>query len=353
MGRARFSQPFTPEQGLGPRFNENACNACHTDPADGGTGEQLVTKATRYVAGRCELLTELGGENVRVQATAQLRTRGHGRVPIPDGATHIGRFTVPFLFGAGLIDAIAVSELERLADPDDRNGDGISGRIGTDAVGRPARFGRKADVATLRDFVDGAFRLEMGLTTALQPDERRAGGIPEIPPDVDPAAEPEVDEVTMHLVIDFVRFLAPLARAVPFSAEDARGGTEGRTHVERGEALFTSLGCVGCHAPELATGVESTDALSGQRIALFSDLLLHDMGPALAGSCAAGASPSEYRTEPLMGLRYRESFLHDGRARQVIDAILAHGGEAESARAAFATLDRLAQESLIRYLATL
>ena len=91
--------------------------------------------------------------------------------------THIARFTIPFLFGMGLVDLIPQSTLDDLADPDDANGDGISGQVGRDPSGRPGRFGRKADVATLADFNEGAFRLEMGVTTPNNPIEayRHAG----------------------------------------------------------------------------------------------------------------------------------------------------------------------------------
>jgi CxxC motif-containing protein (DUF1111 family) len=94
-------------------------------------------------------------------------------------------------------------------------------------------------------------------------------------------------------------------------------------------------------------------AIDGATIALYSDLLLHDMGPELAGTCAADAAPQEYRTEPLMGLRARRAFLHDGRVGRVLDAIMTHGGEAQRARDAFAALDRVTQEAVIRFLDTL
>ncbi len=343
-----FRRLFTPEEGLGPRFNENACNACHTDPADGGTGEQFVTKATRYLPdGRCDMLSLLGGENLRIQATPALLATGEARrVPVPAEATHVGRFTVPFLFGLGLVDAIDTLTLLANADPDDMDGDGISGRLGRDWEGRPARFGRKADAATLHAFSEGASRLEMGLTTPEHPDEASAGAIPSVPEGTDPAPEPELDARMLAAVTDFVRFLAPPVQAPPLAPADSN-------QVARGQRLFEGLGCASCHVPVLTTGPNPVAAISERRIALYSDLLLHDMGAELAGSCAAGASPAEYRTEPLMGLRYRTVFLHDGRARRVINAILLHGGEADTARNAFAALERTTQELLLRYLGTL
>lgn len=346
-GRVQFNRQFTPDEGLGPRFNENACNACHTEPADGGTGETSVTKATLVtVDGRCDLLVPEGGENLRRQATPLLQAAGGGRVAPPESATHVARFTIPFLFGLGIVDAIPLSDLEARADPDDGDGDGISGRLGRDAAGSPARFGRKADVATLRDFVESAFRLEMGLTTPASPDEERAGGVPVVPEGTDPAPDPELDEETIALVTDFVRFLAPPERA-------AAGDAEVEAARARGEDLFGSMGCSGCHVPALTAGADATAAISHRSIALYSDLLLHDMGPGLESTCTAAASARELRTEPLLGLRFRRQFLHDGRVGRVIDAILAHGGEAQAARDRFAALDRVTQESVIRFLDSL
>lgn len=344
QGAAHFTRVFTPEEGLGPRFNENACNACHTDPANGGTGEQLVVKASRLDAVEtCDMLDADGGPNLRRRVTPAAAEVGAVAVPIPATAAHTGRFTTPFLFGMGMVDAIAWSTLEALADPDDLDGDGISGRIGTNAEGARARFGRKANTATLADFTDEAFRMEMGLTTPLHPDESEAGDLPRTGLEVGRSATPEVDASTFAATVDFVRFLAPPTRGVPDDAESSL----------LGEQLFQSLGCVGCHVPVLTTDASPVVPLSERSIALYSDLLLHDMGPELAGPCASGATPEEYRTEPLMGLRFRRSFLHDGRAGRVRDAILMHSGEAAVARQSFAALDRVTQERLLDFLGTL
>jgi CxxC motif-containing protein (DUF1111 family) len=346
-GHVVFSRIFEVADGLGPRFNENACNACHTDPADGGNGETSVTKATRIDPddGRCDLLSLAGGENLRIRSTTVPRNE-NARVPVPIEATHVAQFTVPFLFGLGIVEAIPVERLRNLEDPDDRDGDGISGRLGADGTGKPARFGRKSDVATLADFVDGAFRLEMGLTTHLVSDEARAGDLPPVgAPGADPASEPEIDRATAEAVTDFLRFLAPPGRAELEPASEPL--------VRRGEALFTGLGCAGCHVPVLAAGPSPVAAIDGARIGLYSDLLLHDMGPALEGTCAPGATTREYRTEPLIGLRARRQFMHDGRYGRVVDAVLGHDGEARAARDRFASLDRLTQEALLRFLDTL
>jgi len=346
-GRTAFNRQFTPEDGLGPRFNENSCEACHTEPMAGGTGETIVTKATRTGSdGRCDLLSSQGGENIRLRVTPAAATLGAARPDLPREATHRARFIIPFLYGLGIAEAVPQERLDALADPDDRDGDAISGRVGRDASGRPARFGRKADQATLTDFVEGAFRLEMGVTTPAHPSESAAGSIPTVVDGADLAPEPEVADTELQDVVAFVRLLAPPSPPEP--RDDAWSSA-----VEQGRTLFSSLGCAGCHVPTLQAGRSAISAIQGQIIALYSDLLLHDMGPGLEGTCAPGASTTEWRTEPLMGLRYRRLFLHDGRAGRVIDAVLSHGGEAQAARDRFAALDRVTQESLMRYLDTL
>ncbi len=341
-GSQVFERMYAPDEGLGPRFNENSCDACHTFPADGGTGETNVRRvSTTLEDGRCDPLTALSGPNLRIQVTPALAAAGGAPERDRGIGSHTGVFTIPFLYGAGLLDAIPLATLKALADPDDTNQDGISGRLGTDAQGRPARFGRKSDVASLEDFVDSAFRLEMGLTTPLVPDEAQAGIAPHAPDGIDPTPEPEVDEASFRDVTAFVRFLTPPASAPVDEPIEVQG-----------EELFGELGCAQCHVPVLTTGPHASSALSGKAVALYSDLLLHDLGPGLASVCTSGASVTEHRTEPLMGLRYRDAFLHDGRATGVMDAILAHGGEALQARTGFEALDRLEQEAVLRFLRT-
>ena len=342
-GARLFERQFTPEEGLGPRFNENSCDACHTFPVDGGSGETNVRRVSNTTeVGRCDILAEQSGPNLRIQVTPLLAAAGGEPVRDFSIGSHTGVFTIPFVFGLGLVDAIPLETLQALEDPDDRDGDGISGRLGRDGQGRPARFGRKGDVASLADFIDGAFRLEMGITTPMTPDETLAGVAPGVPDGVDPAPDPEIDAEALAAVDAFVRFLVPPA---PGPVDDPVE-IEGRGH-------FQTLGCIACHVPILEAGGDAPPALAGRAVALYSDLLLHDLGPELESVCAPGATTTEHRTEPLMGLRYRDRYLHDGRATRVMDAILAHGGEAERARSAFEALDRLQQEAVLRFLGTL
>ena len=345
-GEALFNKVFTPQEGLGPLFNENQCSACHTDPAPGGTGDQFVTKATRWspVTG-CDLLPGQGGENVRTRATPALQVHGILEEEVPRDATEVGRFVVPYLFGLGLAEAVPEETLEALADPEDRDGDGISGRLARTADGRMGLFGRKGDFATLAEFNAGAFFLEMGVTNPLHkgPETNNGGSLPA---GVDLAGDPEVGDETLALVLDFVRFLAPLARRIP-SDPEALG------QVAWGEVVFEEIGCTSCHIPVLKTGAHPVGALSRKAVAFYSDFLLHDLGSEVSSVCGPDAAPTEHRTGILMGVGLRELFLHSGDARSLEEAIRRHGGEAQRARQAFQSLSELDRHYLIRFLETL
>lgn len=345
-GETLFNHVFTPEEGLGPLFNENQCSACHTSPATGGTGDQLLVRGTRFIPpDECDALTADGGENVRAHATPRLAALGVTRQPFPPSATERGEFTASFLFGLGLVEAIPDAAIVGRADPDDRDGDGISGRPGRDHAGRLGRFGRKADAATLGDFIDSALRFEMGLTTTTHPDEPVVGGSA-YTDDVDIAADPEVSDSVRAALIDFVRFLAPADRSLP-------DDEVGRRLVGQGERIFAAVGCAACHVPSMTTGRSAVAALDRKRIDLYSDLLLHDLGAGLANVCSGTASPTEMRTAPLMALRHRRNLLHDGRTHIIEDAIRMHGGEAVGARNRFDRLTELERHALLAFLATL
>ncbi|MYJ10878.1 MAG: hypothetical protein F4086_11235 [Gemmatimonadetes bacterium] len=120
-----------------------------------------------------------------------------------------------------------------------------------------------------------------------------------------------------------------------------------------GEALFTAIGCAACHTPHVTTGPSPLAPLDRVRAPLYSDLLLHDLGPALASTCAPGATETEYRTAPLLGLGARRTYLHDLRAFSLERAIELHGGEARSARDAFAALPVADRQALLRFLRSL
>lgn len=366
LGRQVFERVFTAETGLGPLFNADACAECHEDPITGGSGNESELHATMslgdlqaYLSSQggtdiaqrdgsqsedtaptamgCDLLVDQGGPVYQLHVTDALRDSfGIDHEPVPSGA-NVAMRTTPDLFGFGLLDAVEDSVLLALADPDDRNGDGISGRVNRFVDGRIGRFGRKAFSPTLAEFNAMAFQLEQGVTTFAALDEGTVAGRP-LPPGVDPLPEPELDEDNVRAASDFVAFLAP---PTPL--------TQGRA-ARHGAKIFKQIQCAACHVPVLQTGPNDVEALSHREVHAYTDLLLHDMGPELADICMGQATASEFRTEPLMGLHLEQVFLHDGRAGSIDEAIQLHGGEAAAARDAFLGLPQRKRQDLLAFL---
>lgn len=341
-GREVFERVFTPETGLGPLFNANACAECHEDPVTGGTGDEIEVHITSLQPdGSCDLLFDRGGPVFQNQVTPALHAAlGIDSEPFPEDVTTRATRTIPDVFGFGLLDAIPEREILSRADPDDKNHDGISGRPNLTPDGRVGRFGRKAALPVLDQFNGGAFQIEQGITNIFAPDEGNIGGKP-IPPGVDPVGEPELSAEDVQLADDFVRFLAPPKR-LPL---DATG--------ERGRLIFGSIGCASCHTPSMTTGPSQVKALSMKRVEAWTDLLLHDMGPERADICFGQATASEFRTEPLMGLRLAKVFMHDGAASTIEEAIQLHGGEATRAKERFAKLKPAERTAVLKFLGSL
>ncbi len=341
-GRVEFERVFTPETGLGPLFNANACAACHEDPVTGGVGDEAELHVAVLRAGNvCDPLLQKGGPVIQQQVTPALRSiLGIDSEPVPPEATARATRTTPDVFGFGLLDAVPDAAILANADPDDRDKDGISGRPNRFFDGRLGRFGRKAFLPDLRGFNAGAFVIEQGVTNPLSPDEGTVGGTP-IPPGADPVPEPEITQQAVDATDAFVRFLAPPA---PLKLTDA---------AKRGRRLFSNIGCAKCHLPKLKTGDNPVSALRNKDVAAYTDLLLHDMGPELADICLGLATPSEFRTEPLMGLRLSKMFLHDGRASTIEEAIRLHGGEAAASRNTFLKLSDADRQALLEFLKSL
>jgi CxxC motif-containing protein (DUF1111 family) len=340
-GRVSFERDFTPETGLGPLFNSTGCGECHEDPVSGGPGDEVEVHAAAFQDGVCDPLVEKGGPVIQQDVTPALREAlDIDAEPFPAEATAEARRTTPDLFGFGLLDAVPDAEILSRADPDDRDKDGISGRPNLSLDGRLGRFGRKALVPALREFNDGAFVAEQGVTNPAVPTEELIGGEP-IPEGVDPVPEPEIDQAAIDSTDAFVRFLAPPA---PLKLTAA---------AKKGKELFTRIGCDACHVPRLRTGEGAIAALRNKDVPAYTDLLLHDMGPDLADICLGQATPSEFRTEPLMGLHLSEGFLHDGRAESVEEAIRLHGGEGAASRDKFDALPEADQEALLAFLESL
>ncbi len=346
LGQLVFGREFRPSSGLGPLFNAVSCAACHADPTLGGNGAASVVHARGIdEEGACDALLEQGGPVLQQRATPALTAAlGIEFEPLPRAASSRAQYTTPDLFGLGLLDAVPQEVLLALADPEDEDGDGISGRTNRFEDGRIGRFGRKAFWPTLAECIEFSFSSELGLTTAGFPRENDLAGTP-LPEGIDPLAEPELAAEELAQADAFVRLLAPPPRGEP--APDGRG------EVSEGELIFRAIGCAECHVPVLRTGDNPIRALAQREVHGYTDLLLHDMGPELADACLGQASPSEFRTEPLMGLRHARVFLHDGRAATIEDAIRAHGGEACLARNKFQELGPEKRGALLAFLGTL
>ncbi len=399
-GRSLFRQAWliapSAEQpdldGLGPVFNRLSCLACHVKngrgappdgaddvmrttlvrlsvPGDGdGTGaaprphsaygEQLNPDAIPGVPaeGKATLVwhpvtTTLDDGTVVALRTPELRFRDLAFGPLGDDVRTSVRMAPP-VHGLGLLDAVPDAVILEAADPDDRDGDGVSGRpnrVPDIASGRLliGRFGLKANQTTLRQQIAGAFLGDIGITSPLFPTENCTpaqtacaaaanGGTPEL-------TAADLDAITLYSA----------ALAVPARRADPAA--------ERGEALFTAIGCAACHRPTLTTGpYPALPALENRSIHPYTDLLLHDMGPGLAdGRPDFQASGSEWRTPPLWGLGLAgvagdgAFYLHDGRARTLTEAILWHGGEGAAASGRFRALPAADRASLLAFLNTL
>jgi CxxC motif-containing protein (DUF1111 family) len=345
-GYNQFTRIWTVEEGLGPAFNENSCNACHSDPTTGGTMTETDLHATALIHGTCDYLAEEGGGNLRRQMTdAGEAYYGTYREPVPPESAELGRYLPALLYGRGMMASIPEDAIFALEDPEDADGDGISGRAGRYPDGTLARFFRKAELATLHEIADKGLRRQMGITTPDNPTEYPIMGKP-VPEEVDPTPDPEVGAEISEAITDFILFLSPPPTIVP--------ATEERQEMAaRGRRVFEDIGCTGCHTPVLFTGPNEVGALDRKPVWLWSDLLLHDMGPELADNCGRDAAPSEIRTEPLMGMRLKVLLLHNGETSNIRRAIELHGGEGAISRNRFFALPVPDQVAVERFLRTL
>jgi CxxC motif-containing protein (DUF1111 family) len=362
---------------LGPLFNNDACFGCH-----GGNGRGLSLIGNGALQSQALIRVSLiggapdvpGGDvpvpgfglQLQDHATVGLpevfvtlswiehaEQYGDGEVVmlreprvaprLPDGSplgpdVRMSYRQAPGVFGLGLLEAVPDATLAALADPDDGDGDGISGRVNLawDPERQAAvigRFGHKATMPALRPQTADAFATDMGLSNKLvpEPDGRR-----------------DVSDNQFEQTLFFVSTIAVPA-AAPRDAV-----------ARRGRGLFDDFGCASCHVATLVTGDHAIPQLAHQTIHPYSDLLLHDVGDLLTDArrdfLAEGV---EWRTPPLWGLGVVQvvapdaTFLHDGRARTVAEAILWHGGEAQLAREAFRLAGREQRAALIGFLQTL
>jgi CxxC motif-containing protein (DUF1111 family) len=258
----------------------------------------------------------------------------------------------PATIGLGLLEAVPAERLLELSDPDDRDGDGVSGRPNrvwdrAHAELTLGRFGWKAEQPSLRQQIAAALAADLGITSRLYPLADCSGVQVECSAG---AGEPELAERVLDRLETYVQLLA-----VP---ERRHGEDPG---VQRGGVRFRELGCAACHVPShLTAATAALPELASQSIWPYTDLLLHDLGPELAdGRPSFDAEGAEWRTPPLWGLGLsrevsgHERLLHDGRADGVAEAILWHGGEAAAARDAFEQLSRAERQELIAFIESL
>ncbi len=306
------------ESSLGPQLQDHHVN---------GIGEGRVTVQRQPVAGRFADGSPF--ELSQPRYTLQLSPPQPGPAPTP------GPRLPPTLVGLGLLEAVPAASIVAWADPEDRDGDGISGRahwVGPRGEERLGRFGWQATHPSLEAQITNALYQDMGIIAPRFADAR---------------TEAEIAEQPLRQLVAYVRLLAPPP------VRDAAPG------FAAGEQLFQRIGCADCHRPELRTGTaqlaETADqtALAAQTIRPYTDLLLHDLGPALADQ---GDNTSEWRTAPLWGLGLLPAvnghlrLLHDGRAQSFAEAILWHGGEATASREAFRQLSADERRVLLTFL---
>lgn len=381
------SAPAPVNPGLGPIFNNTSCSGCHQRDGRGrpplpgeslramlfrisipgqapdgspkpvpGFGAQLQDKAIAGAQPEAAVAITYGDRDVTLAdgTVVSLRvphyTVSHSYLPLPANLLISPRIASQTV-GTGLIDAIPDEAILQNADPDDKNHDGISGRVnrmynhttGTVTVGR---FGWKANVADLLGQVASAFQQDMGITNEVFPEESSRGQAQ----DPGPQPAPDIPDSILKAVTFYMRTLAVPARRNVSSPENRQGA-----------ALFAKIGCAACHITRFTTKTDVTFPYSSnQVIHPYSDFLLHDMGPDLGdGRPDYQATGNEWRTPPLWGIGLTQKvsgyayYLHDGRARTLTEAILWHGGEGSASRDAFKKLDAADREALLHFLNSL
>jgi CxxC motif-containing protein (DUF1111 family) len=355
-GRAAFETSHEIATGLGPVFNDTACNRCHNKRGVGGAGIQLARVVGLAQAEGYDPLVAQGGPAL-AQNTVMLEPRADIQRLIPhcpltrDGeavparANVVARRRTTPLFGLGLVDATPDATFIELARRQPASIRGRAPLVLERATGQRVvgKLGWKGQAPTLQQFSGLALLLELGVTSTEFGDEQAPGGDAAALAACDAAPEPEAAPDEIAALTDFMRLLAPIA-PLPGTAESRAG-----------DAVFTQLGCDGCHVRQLRTGPSPIAALSERTYAPFSDFLLHDMGALADGVIEGDARPREMRTAPLWGGRLAGStrLLHDGRARSFADAIALHDGQGAAARRAFERAGERKRRELLAFLATL
>lgn len=339
---------FTSATGLGPMFVATSCGTCHAGDGKGHPFTTLIRFGQRDTTNGNQFL-HLGGPQLQSRAVP-----GFQPEQIPAGAT-FSKFTPPANTGLGLLEAVSDASLMALADPNDANADGISGRpnwivippyclLRTGTIERNGkyvgRFGKKAAVYDLLQQTVNAYNQDIGVSSTYEHYDTYSGL------EVDP-------EIPNRTALDVVFYLKTLKAPIQRNQNDA--------DVISGKQIFTNISCGKCHTPQLQTGPSSIAALLNKTFFPYTDLLLHDMGPDLDDGYTEGtALTAEWRTPPLWGLGLSKNsqggeyfLLHDGRAKSIEQAILMHGGEAEQSKNNFQQLNATDKTKLMKFLESL
>ncbi len=360
LGKAIFDRPWTSApastqatDGLGPLFNARSCLACHPR-----AGRGVITTDENGKLGGIGYVVRLGNENGegdpvygrQFQVNAIHGFKPEGDVLLKDGYYELqnlnygelhegtkfaGRLSQP-LHGLGLLERVSDETILKLADPEDKDGDGISGRPNIVDLkdGKPVigRFAWKATAPTLRIQAANAFSNDVGMSSPVHP--QHEGDCTAVQEDCvngpsgnSPQFENvEIDSKMLNALTAYLKGLKPP-----------------KTSKMDGGNIFEQIGCASCHVPELPLP-------SGKKVAAYTDMLLHDMGPALDDGIVEGsATGSEWRTQPLWGTKGAKNFLHDGRAATVEEAISWHGGEAQKAKQRFQALPKKDKTALLNF----
>lgn len=353
-GAAEFDETYTEATGLGPMYVSNSCASCHGGDSRG----HLFTMLTRF--GQADST----GNTFLNQGGPQLQNHavpGFHAEQVPAGATHAG-FIAPIVAGVGFIDALSDAAILANADPQDADGDGISGVpnwIKLPSYLHPAsnayslngkyigRFGRKASTYNLHQQTVNAFVQDMGITSSFEQNNpiNYLDYLSAIPTN-----NPEVDNKSFNALVFYLQALqTPLQR----NAQDAT--------VLAGRKAFYAMGCEKCHKETFVSDYSPITVLSKQTFHPYSDFLLHDMGAALDDHYTEGSATSaEWKTTPLWGLGLARNaqggqyyLLHDGRATSIEAAIALHGGEASASAVAFKQATAADRAALLKFLESL
>lgn len=356
-GRVAFLEEEGLADGLGPVFNEKSCANCHSVGAVGGAGAQFERRAGKTVSGKFDSLGSEGGQLFDLFSVNSLGPTDRAQIPgctlpasgepIPGDATVSTLRRTTALFGLGFVDATPDGTFDAIRAMQPSSIKGHVNRVLNIATHMQAvgKFGWKAQVPTLHQFSGDAYLNEMGITNPEFPNEQAPLGNAALAPPCDLVSGLEDDGEDVEL---FTAFMLGLAPVPPLAATPQS---------QAGDALFTQIGCDGCHVRTITAGSSPIAAIDHQAYHPFSDFLLHDMGTLGDGIGDTGkAQAAEMRTAPLWGVRFVAAqgvLLHDGSASTFAAAILRHDGQGAAARNAFAALSPADQNKVIAFLGTL